>query len=207
MVKSRRRKATERSRENQNRSRLIGGDAAATAWRSPLSSQPFPLVGHVNNFSSSVLPRVLFYSPLSLFFVFRRSLFRPLASIKPKACCMHTQEGKTGWMNGWLAWPFWSRQLSKSSGIVCDALCCSAEVFATPLQRVALFPFLFRLQLSFNLYTNTPTLRLVMIPSVATTGTIFHGVVEQQSGWKRREGSATSSIRVVWCRWWAIETI
>ncbi|KYN39626.1 hypothetical protein ALC56_06120, partial [Trachymyrmex septentrionalis] len=25
----------------------------------------------------------------------RRSLFRPLAPIKPKACCMHTQEGKT----------------------------------------------------------------------------------------------------------------
>jgi len=40
-------------------------------------------------------------------------------------------------------------------------------------------------------------LRLVMIPSVATIGTIFHGVVEQQSGWKRREGSATNSIRVV----------
>lgn len=49
---------------------------------------------------------------------------------------------------------------------------------------------------------STPTrvlqpLRLVTILSVATIGTIFHGVVEQQSGWKRREGSATSSIRVV----------
>lgn len=150
MVKSRRRETTERSRENQNRSRLIDGDAAATAWRSPLSSRPFPLVGHVNNFSSSVLPRVSFYSSLSpFFFVFRRSLFRPLASIKPKACCMHTQEGKTGWVDGrvrwWSAWPFWSHQLSKSSGIVCDALYCSAEVFATPLQRVTLSPFLFQL--------------------------------------------------------------
>lgn len=32
----------------------------------------------------------------SFFFVFRRSLFRPLAPIKPKACCMHTQEGGMG---------------------------------------------------------------------------------------------------------------
>lgn len=49
---------------------------------------------------------------------------------------------------------------------------------------------------------STPTrvfqpLHLVAILSVATTGSIFHEVVEQQSGWKRRGSSATNGIRVV----------
>lgn len=58
----------------------------------------------------------------------RKSVFRPLTSIKPKACCIQIFISR-----GEIARPFWSRQLSKSSRIVCEALYRPAKALAPSL--------------------------------------------------------------------------
>lgn len=65
-----------------------GMKVQALMWRSchdgaRLDPLPTPLARYTNNFSFSVFPCILFYFTV---FPRRKSLFRPLAAIKPKAC-------------------------------------------------------------------------------------------------------------------------
>lgn len=71
---------------------------------------------------------ILFHGSPPPSFSSRKSVFRPLTSIKPKACCIQIFISR-----GEIARPFWSRQLSKSSRIVCEALYRPAKALAPSL--------------------------------------------------------------------------
>lgn len=76
-------------------------DAAATVWRSPPSRWPFPFVGHANNFSSSMLPRVSFFLPsflsfLFFFFCFQKIVFPATRAHKTKSVLHAYAGGRNG---------------------------------------------------------------------------------------------------------------
>lgn len=97
-------------------------------------SDPSRSPGHANNFSSRALPRrFISFFPLFFFILFSQDRFSGrLRAHKTKSVLLQRVRG-TRW-RGYgsvvsLAILI-ARRLSKSSGIVCDALCCTARVFA-----------------------------------------------------------------------------
>lgn len=125
---------------------------------------------------------LLFYFSCSFFFFrFQEIAFPATRAHKTKSVLHAYAEGRNGgWAAArWFARPFWSRQLSKSSGIVCDALCCSAEALATLLRNDSFS----QSRLSFNPPTYTVT---VAFGSRFPVATIFHVMAERRNTGEER---------------------